>query len=178
VYVWITARRIKPGLMKEFLKAWHDPGNALPVSPSEPGGPTVYVLLPTDDPNEMWGVGYFDSLETIKRFKESPQMARRQEALSPYIEEVLWDRVFEAHPWVEYERPLYYAVYVRMRPAQRFRLIAVCPNAREAINQADRVMQEARASGYEHPEWTMRAFFDPSEAPDSLPPNVWHDHVR
>ena len=178
MYAWITARRVREGMMDEFLKACHDPGISPPISPSSPQGPTVYSLQPTDNPNEMWGVGFFDSLETIRHFQTSPQMEKRREALAPYIEEVLWERIFEAHPWDEAEHPLHYAVYIRTAPNHRYRLAVVTREAREAIRQADALLDQARNSGCENPEWTMRAFESGDDAPDTLPPTAGHMHIR
>lgn len=169
MHVWITARRIREGMMEDFLKAWQDPGVGWPVSPASPEGPTVYALRPTDDPNEMWGVGFFDSEDDLRRMRESPRMARRAEALSPFVADILWERTFDAHPWSEADRPLVYAVYFRQNPRRLYKLVAICPNVRQAVEEGDSLMGRARSTGLTEPQWTMRAFHDGSEAPESLP---------
>lgn len=177
MHVWITARKIKKGMMGDFLRVWQDPCIGLPqVSAPSPEAPAVYALHPTDDPDEMWGVGYFDSRETIERFKESPAAGKRTEALAPFVEEVLWERQFEAQPWSEADRPLVYAMYFRQTPAHRFKLTCICPSARDAIGQADSLMRRARSSGFAAPEWTMRAYHHRDEAPESLLPTAGHVH--
>lgn len=178
MYVWITARRIKEGMMEDFLKAWEDPCIAPPVSPSPSQGPSVYALYPTDDPNEMWGMGFFDSLETIENFNRSDAAAKRRETLAPFVEETLWERHFEAQPWSESDRPPVYAVYFRQTPLHRYRLVCICPSVKQAVKEADSLMERAKTSGYREPEWTMRAFRDRDEAPQSLPPTEGHAHAR
>ncbi|MDP9379423.1 MAG: hypothetical protein M3Q29_04600 [Chloroflexota bacterium] len=176
MYVWITARRIKQGMMDQFLKAWQDPVVTLPISPASPEGPTVYALHPTDDPNEMWGVGFFDSLETVKRVQESPEVRRRSEMLAPYVEETLWERTFEARHWGEADRPLVYAVYLQTAPQQMYRLMAIRRDAAQAIKQADALVARARENGHATPEWTMRAFAYSDEAPETLSAEEGHPH--
>ncbi len=176
MHVWITARRIRPGMMEEFLKAWQDPGMSPPISPSSPEGPTVYSLVPTDDPNEMWGVGFFDSMDTIRLFQGSPQMHKRSEALAPYVEETLWERTFEARPWSESDCPLLYAVYIRTAPQRKYRLAAICPDAREAVRRADELLAQARDTGCENPEWTMRAYESSANVPEILGTTEGHLH--
>ncbi|MDQ3326954.1 MAG: hypothetical protein M3506_00320 [Chloroflexota bacterium] len=177
MYVWITARKIRKGMMGDFLKVWQDPCIGLPVAPSSLDGPTVYALHPTDDPDEMWGIGFFDSRETIDRFRQSAAAGKRAEALAPFVEAVLWERQFEAQPWSESDRPLVYAVYFRQTPVQRYKLVCICPSAKDAIEQADALMRRAESSGFVEPEWTMRAFHHRDEALESLLPTEGHVHV-
>ncbi len=176
MFAWITARRIREGMMEQFLRVWQDPGMSPPSSPPGEEGPTVYALFPTDDPNEMWGVGFFDSLETIRNLRESPRMQRRAEALEPFIEEILWERTFEARPWSEQDRPLAYAVYIRPRPASRFRLAVISRDAGDAIAQADALVEQVRAADCPQAEWTMRAYESSADAPETLLPTEGHLH--
>lgn len=176
MYAWITARLIKPGMISDFIKAWQDPGMNVPVAPSSSGGPTLFSLHPTNNPNEMWGLGFFDSLETIESYKQSRDNEKRMEALAPYIAEVLWERHFEAHPWNESDRPLVYAVYLRTTPRRRYRLAVICPNARQAIEHADALVARAKASGYDSAEWTMRAYESSYDPPETLPAGEGHLH--
>lgn len=180
MYVWITARKIRKGMMGDFLKVWQDPCIGLPASSaslSSPEGPNLYALHPTDDPDEMWGLGFFDSRETIERFKQSPAASKRTEALAPFVEEILWERQFEAQPWTESDRPLVYATYFRQTPVHRFKLVCICPSAKDAIEQADALMRRAKSSGFAEPEWTMRAYHHRDDAPESLLPTAGHAHA-
>ena len=177
MYVWITARRIRPGMMTEFLKVWQDPGINMPLTPPSPGGPTLFSLHPPESPDEMWGMGFFDSLEAIETYRSSPDHQRRTEKLEPYIEETLWNRVFEARPWNERDRPLVYAVYIRPSPHRKFQLTAICPTARDAVAQAEDLLTRARSSGAEGAEWTMRAYPCADDALDTLPATEGHTHV-
>jgi hypothetical protein len=176
MYVWITARRIKRGMMQEFLRAWQDPIVTLPVSPASLEGPTVYTLLPTDDPNEMWGVGFFDSLETVNSVRSSPEVRRRSEMLAPFVEETLWERTFEARRWGEADLPLVYAVYVRRRPGQRFELACIRPDAAHAVREADLLVARLREDGHQGAEWTMRAYRNSAEALEALRAEEGHTH--
>lgn len=177
MYVWITARRIKPGMMKEFLRAWQDPGLNVPLFPPEPGGPTLYSLHPTDNPDEVWGLGYFDSLEAIRGYQVSRDNQKRTEAFAEYVEEVLWERFMEARPWNDSDRPLVYAVYLRTTPRGRYRLAVIVPNAQAAVAQADALLAQARESGCTEPEWTMRAFACADDAPYTLAAAEGHSHA-
>lgn len=176
MYAWIIARRIKRGMMEEFLRAWQDPGIPLPVSPSSPAGPTVYALQPTDDPDVMWGIGFFDTLGALEGFRTGPEIARRAEALAPYVEETLWERTLLARSWGEADQPLAYGLYIQTTPRGRYQLACICPDARDVIRQADAFRASARERGYPEPEWTMRAYADADDAPMTLGPDAGHAH--
>ncbi|MGW1030236.1 antibiotic biosynthesis monooxygenase [Streptomyces sp. NPDC002577] len=78
-YVWITTRRIRPGLLEEFQRAWR-PG-------THPDGIRRAFAYWSDDGEEVVGVSFWDSKESCDAWRASDDEAGRREAMTPYVVE-------------------------------------------------------------------------------------------
>ena len=78
-FVWTTARRIKPGTLQEFRRAWRP-------DPSPEGLHNAYAYW-SEDEQEVIGVSFWDSKESCDAWRASPAEARRREAMAPCVVE-------------------------------------------------------------------------------------------
>ncbi|OAH14591.1 hypothetical protein [Streptomyces jeddahensis] len=78
-YVWITTRRIRPGLLEEFQRAWRPE--------SHPDGMSRAFAYWSDDGEEVTGVSFWDSKESCDTWRASDDEARRRAAMTPYVVE-------------------------------------------------------------------------------------------
>ncbi len=78
-YVWITTRRIKPGVLADFEQAWRPP--------SRPQGMLRAYALWSEDEQEVIGVSFWDSREACDAWRASDAETQRREAMAPYVVE-------------------------------------------------------------------------------------------
>jgi heme-degrading monooxygenase HmoA len=76
-YVWITTRKLEPGMREQFSKAWR---------PMEfpPGMLRAYELF-SDDNREVVGISIWDSPESREAYRLSDVEAERRKAMAPYV---------------------------------------------------------------------------------------------
>jgi len=78
-FVWMTTRRIKPGTLTDFERAWRpDP---------YPSGLRQAFAYWSADGQEVVGVSMWDSREACDAWRASEAEARRREAMAPYVVE-------------------------------------------------------------------------------------------
>ena len=94
----LTIRRLKPGTYAEWRKAWHDPTNpdALWVEQES----KAYILRNLDDPDEIVALGFIHGqLDDLRSLRSDPEVERRQrlrqEAMAPFISEIVLDGAYE-----------------------------------------------------------------------------------
>lgn len=76
-YVWMTTRRIKPGTLGDFERAWR---------PYDyPGGMLRAYAYWSDDQQEVIGVSVWESQDSCDAFRASWEETRRRAAMSPYV---------------------------------------------------------------------------------------------
>ena len=76
-HVWITTRRLKPGVREEFSRAWR---------PREfPEGMLRAYECYSQDENEVVGISIWDSPESRERFRLSEVEKERRAAMAPYV---------------------------------------------------------------------------------------------
>jgi heme-degrading monooxygenase HmoA len=76
-YVWITTRRIKPGMREEFEGAWR---------PAEfPDGLLRAYVLYEQEGEDVVGISIWDSRESCERYRASEIETRRREAMAPFV---------------------------------------------------------------------------------------------
>jgi heme-degrading monooxygenase HmoA len=78
-YVWATTRRIKPGTLEDFERAWRPERH--------PDGMVGALAYWSEDGEHVTGVSLWDSRESCDRWRASEAEAHRREALAPYVEE-------------------------------------------------------------------------------------------
>jgi heme-degrading monooxygenase HmoA len=76
-FVWMTTRRIKPGTLAEFERAWRP--NPFPV-----GLRRAYAYW-SEDQQEVIGVSFWDSQESCDAWRASEGEARRRAAMAPWV---------------------------------------------------------------------------------------------
>jgi heme-degrading monooxygenase HmoA len=78
-YVWITTRRLKPGVREEFSRSWR---------PAEfpPGMLRAYECYSADE-TEVVGISIWDSPESREAYRLSDVESRRRNAMAPYVVE-------------------------------------------------------------------------------------------
>lgn len=76
-YVWITTRKLEPGMREEFSKSWR---------PSEfpPGMMRAYELT-SPDGNEVVGISIWESAESRDAYRKSEVESQRRQAMAPYV---------------------------------------------------------------------------------------------
>jgi len=78
-FVWMTTRRIKPGTLTDFERAWRpDP---------YPQGLRQAFAFWSPDEQEVIGVSMWDSQEVCDAWRASEAEARRREAMAAYVVE-------------------------------------------------------------------------------------------
>jgi heme-degrading monooxygenase HmoA len=76
-FVWMTTRRVKPGMLAEFEWAWR-PG-------AHPEGMLTAYAYWSDDEQEIIGVSFWTSRESCDAWRDSDAEARRRAAMAPYV---------------------------------------------------------------------------------------------
>lgn len=94
----LTVRKLKPGTYEEWRKAWHDSSDpdALWVEQES----KAYILRSLEDPNEVVAFGFLEgSLPELQSLRQDPEVERkqrrRQEAMAPFVSEILLDGAYE-----------------------------------------------------------------------------------
>jgi heme-degrading monooxygenase HmoA len=78
-FVWMTTRRIKPGALADFERAWRP-------DPYPEGLRHAYAYWSADG-QEVIGVSFWDSHESCDAWRTSEAEARRHQAMAPFIVE-------------------------------------------------------------------------------------------
>ena len=76
-FVWMTTRRIKPGTLASFERAWRPD--------THPDGMLRAYAYWSDDEQQIIGVSVWDSKESCDAWRASEAEARRREAMVPYV---------------------------------------------------------------------------------------------
>jgi heme-degrading monooxygenase HmoA len=78
-FVWTTTRRIKPGTLQEFERAWRP-------DPYPEGLRHAYAYW-TEDGQQVTGVSFWDSAESCDRWRATDAETRRRGAMAAYVVE-------------------------------------------------------------------------------------------
>jgi heme-degrading monooxygenase HmoA len=78
-FVWVTRRRITPGTLAAFERAWRP-------DPYPAGLRRAYAYW-SEDGQEVVGVSFWDSKQSCDAWRTSQPEARRREAMAPYVVE-------------------------------------------------------------------------------------------
>jgi heme-degrading monooxygenase HmoA len=78
-FVWMTTRRIKPGTLADFERAWRPD--------THPAGMLRAYAYWTEDEREIVGISFWVSKESCDDWRASESAARRREAMAAYIVE-------------------------------------------------------------------------------------------
>ncbi|MEU8436965.1 antibiotic biosynthesis monooxygenase [Streptomyces sp. 3211.6] len=78
-FVWVTTRRIEPGKLEEFERAWR-PGTL-------PDGLRHAYAYWSEDGQEITGVSLWDSRQACDAWRSSDAEKRRREVMAPYVVE-------------------------------------------------------------------------------------------
>ena len=92
MFGWVSARRIKPGMMERFLQEWKSGPEAALV---DPGVRLLYFMQDLEDENRMIGIGLFNSREQYERWVDSAAEDDRRFRMNSYVEAVEEERFFE-----------------------------------------------------------------------------------
>lgn len=76
-YVWITTRRLKPGMREEFRQAWRPS--------SFPEGMLRAYEFDAVGSDEVVGITVWDSAESRERYRLSEVEVERQRAMAPFV---------------------------------------------------------------------------------------------
>jgi heme-degrading monooxygenase HmoA len=76
-FVWMTRRRIKPGALADFERAWRPERN--------PEGMRRAYAYWSEDEQDVIGVSFWDSQESCDAWRASEAEAHRREAMAPYL---------------------------------------------------------------------------------------------
>ncbi len=76
-FVWMTTRRIKPGALAEFERAWRPD--------THPDGMLRAHAYWSEDEQQIIGVSFWDSKESCDAWRASGAEARRREAMAPHV---------------------------------------------------------------------------------------------
>lgn len=76
-FVWMTRRRIKPGTLADFERAWRPEQN--------PEGMRHAYAYWSEDEQEVIGVSFWDSKESCDDWRASEPEAHRREAMAAYL---------------------------------------------------------------------------------------------
>src|SRR5687768_2388059 len=76
-FVWMTTRRIRPGTLAEFERAWRP-------DPFPEGLRRAYAYW-SEDQQEVVGVSLWESKESCEAWRVTEGEARRREAMAPYV---------------------------------------------------------------------------------------------
>ena len=90
MYSALTVRKLKPGTYDDWRKAWEGDEEEMPE------GVEVYVLRNLKDPDEIIAFGMFEGdIEEMKSSFDVEAEQKRQEAMTPYVESVGADGMYE-----------------------------------------------------------------------------------
>ncbi|WP_369393055.1 hypothetical protein AB5J72_39935 [Streptomyces sp. CG1] len=78
-FVWVTTRRLRPGSLEDFERAWRP-------SPYPQGLRRAYAYW-SEDGQEITGVSFWDSQEACDSWRTSGPEAQRRAAMAPYVVE-------------------------------------------------------------------------------------------
>lgn len=78
-FVWVTTRRVQPGALKEFGRAWRP-------DPYPQGLRHAYAYW-SEDGQEITGVSFWESKEACDSWRASEPETRRRAAMAPYVVE-------------------------------------------------------------------------------------------
>lgn len=78
-FIWVTTRRIKPGTLAEFERAWRP-------DPYPQGLRHAYAYW-SEDEREITGVSFWDTKEACDSWRTSAAETHRREAMAPYVVE-------------------------------------------------------------------------------------------
>jgi heme-degrading monooxygenase HmoA len=78
-YVWVTTRRLTPGTLEEFERAWRPERH--------PDGMVRAVACWSEDEREVIGISFWDSKESCDRWRASDAERHRRQAMSAYVEQ-------------------------------------------------------------------------------------------
>ena len=84
-FVWMTTRRIKPGTLTEFERAWRPD--------THPDGMVRAYAYWSDDEQQIIGVSFWDSKESCDAWRASEAEARRREATTLVNSPSRYDRL-------------------------------------------------------------------------------------
>jgi len=76
-FVWMTTRRIKPGALGDFERAWRPHGH--------PEGMLGSFAYWSEDEREIIGVSFWSSRQSCDAWRASAEEARRRAAMAPYV---------------------------------------------------------------------------------------------
>jgi len=76
-FVWMTTRRIRPGTLTDFERAWRPD--------TRPEGMLNAYAYWSDDEQQLIGVSFWSSRQSCDAWRASEAEARRREAMAPYI---------------------------------------------------------------------------------------------
>ena len=76
-FVWMTTRRIKPGTLAEFERAWRPDRH--------PEGMLTAYAYWSDDGQQIIGVSLWASRQSCDAWRASDAEARRRAAMAPYV---------------------------------------------------------------------------------------------
>jgi heme-degrading monooxygenase HmoA len=76
-FVWMTTRRIKPGMLEDFERAWRPA--------SHPEGMRRAYAYWSEDGQEIIGVSFWESKQACDAWRGSDAEAQRREAMAAYI---------------------------------------------------------------------------------------------
>ncbi|MGP4092384.1 hypothetical protein [Streptomyces sp. KR55] len=78
-FVWVTTRRLRPGTLEDFERAWRpDP---------YPQGLRRAFAYWSEDGQEITGVSFWDSKETCDSWRAPEAEKQRRAAIAPYVVE-------------------------------------------------------------------------------------------
>ncbi|MFE9169818.1 antibiotic biosynthesis monooxygenase [Streptomyces kebangsaanensis] len=78
-FVWVTTRRLRPGALEEFERAWRP-------APYPQGLLRSYAYW-SDDGQEVTGVSFWASREACDAWRGSGPETQRRAAMAPYVVE-------------------------------------------------------------------------------------------
>ena len=76
-FVWMTTRRIKPGTLTDFERAWRPD--------THPEGMLRAYAYWSEDEQQIIGVSFWASKQSCEAWRASESEARRREAMAPHI---------------------------------------------------------------------------------------------
>jgi heme-degrading monooxygenase HmoA len=76
-FVWMTRRRIKPGALADFERAWRPERN--------PEGMQRAYAYWSEDEQDVIGVSFWDSKESCDAWRASEAETHRREAMARYL---------------------------------------------------------------------------------------------
>jgi heme-degrading monooxygenase HmoA len=76
-FVWMTTRRIKPGTLTDFERAWRPD--------THPEGMLRAYAYWSEDEQQIIGVSFWASQESCDAWRASGAEARRRQAMAPHV---------------------------------------------------------------------------------------------